>query len=115
MCVQGIISWLINGWPPARVSSMKRTQDCFSRVSLLEHSDCTGVLLTKPRIMVAVQKGHVKTASIRCKATPLQLGETQLCLQGTCFAVKNPNKYKIAEFGAVVGEKNIQAEIKARG
>jgi len=34
---------------------------------------------------------------------------------GTCMAVKNPKKYKVAEFGAVVGEKNIMAEIKARG
>merc|ERR1712070_1007417 len=34
---------------------------------------------------------------------------------GTCSAVKNPSKYKIAEFGAVVGEQNIMAEIKARG
>merc|ERR1712070_215913 len=34
---------------------------------------------------------------------------------GNCFAVQNPHKYKIAEFGAVVGEKNIMAEIKARG
>jgi len=34
---------------------------------------------------------------------------------GGCFPVKNPEKYKVAEFGAVVGEKNIMAEIKARG
>merc|ERR1711939_310903 len=34
---------------------------------------------------------------------------------GGCFPVKNPKKYKVAEFGAVVGEKNIMAEIKARG
>jgi cathepsin X len=34
---------------------------------------------------------------------------------GNCFAVQNPTRYKIAEFGAVVGAENIQAEIKARG
>jgi len=34
---------------------------------------------------------------------------------GRCFAVQHPHKYKIAEFGAVVGEKNMMAEIKARG
>jgi len=34
---------------------------------------------------------------------------------GKCFPVKNPTKYKVAEFGAVVGEKKIMAEIKARG
>jgi len=34
---------------------------------------------------------------------------------GTCFAVKNPQRYKIAEFGAVVGEENIMREMKARG
>jgi cathepsin X len=34
---------------------------------------------------------------------------------GKCSAVRHPAKYKIAEFGAVVGEKNIMAEIKARG
>merc|ERR1711988_1837023 len=34
---------------------------------------------------------------------------------GKCSAVKDPKKFKVAEFGAVVGEKNIMAEIKARG
>merc|ERR1712070_421768 len=34
---------------------------------------------------------------------------------GRCFPVEKPSKYKIAEFGAVVGEQNIMAEIKARG
>jgi cathepsin X len=34
---------------------------------------------------------------------------------GGCSAVKNPKKYAISEYGEVKGEKNIMAEIKARG
>jgi len=34
---------------------------------------------------------------------------------GGCSAVKSPTKYGISEYGEVKGEKNIMAEIKARG
>merc|ERR1711959_367417 len=34
---------------------------------------------------------------------------------GGCYAVKNPTKYTISEYGQVKGEDNIKAEIKARG
>merc|ERR1712072_1618318 len=34
---------------------------------------------------------------------------------GGCYAVKNPTKYTISEYGQVKGEENIKAEIKARG
>merc|ERR1719201_332081 len=34
---------------------------------------------------------------------------------GTCSAVQNPQKYTISEFGAVIGEQKIMAEIRARG
>jgi len=34
---------------------------------------------------------------------------------GGCYAVKNPTKYKVAQYGFVRGEKNMMAEIKARG
>jgi len=34
---------------------------------------------------------------------------------GGCYAVKNPTRYTISEYGQVKGEENIKAEIKARG
>merc|ERR1712006_34222 len=33
----------------------------------------------------------------------------------SCYAVQNPKKYHISEFGAVIGEQKTMAEIKARG
>lgn len=36
-------------------------------------------------------------------------------LAGGCEAVSNPKKYHITEFGAVIGEQKIMAEIRARG
>jgi len=34
---------------------------------------------------------------------------------GGCYAVKNPSKYKVSQYGFVKGEKNMMAEIKSRG
>jgi len=34
---------------------------------------------------------------------------------GKCFAVEKPTKYKVGQYGFVSGEKNMMAEIKARG
>merc|ERR1712070_198735 len=36
-------------------------------------------------------------------------------LHGGCSAVQNPKSYAISEFGAVIGEQKIMAEIQARG